>query len=1204
MPSEFGPRFHTPVLLLFLILIACHTMAFKLLHPPEKFLEVLRVREDELVSALGLNVRELGLNVRELCDKFFERCLLSSESHAHFISLDHSRLKPQLQVRYLVRLVSERAKTDPALGHNLIEVLDTLEGVPSSLTDELKRAVAANVQGFTEGSSITGVSPVTVEEIVFTEEDLRRLAECLVKVTPKWQLVALSLEIPPHEIDCIKDSCLKSCLCRCIKLWLARANPSLKKLKAALCSKLVNELHLAESLQELLQEEAEKTNKATKLNPKHKKVLLFPRIVGQSLPTEVADGKSILLQVQARPRESVDSYQWNKDGQPLANSSRYSGVDEDILVVRHASQGTEGKYTCCVILQDKQVTSDPITLTVHFSLAKNLLLNLYSKLKEVPTSMNDWPPVVAKSFINLAIVKASGDLNKEIKLSVSGDVDSIIAVKEKIEYNEIFSKYRSSELILVEGRPGSGKTTLVHKIVEDWVAGNVLVKARLTFLISPFQSKAITLSSFLQDFFINEEDLKQTVANMVSSAGEGVCFIIDDFDKCWLSEKCSVVLKLVNKVYLPKAMIILSSRPNATLFLNEALINKRIEVIGFSKWNISEYIDNFPFYEDDGASDCSITRASQLKDYLRYYPNVLDMCYLPVHAAMICFLFQFAENITSTQTKVYEEFTRLMICRHLARYKNYTVLFSLKDLDGQDRKCFKDLCCLAYEMTIKSKQVISSQELQVQLGGSSISKEGGLGLLTIVTTLDQTGIHESYAFLHSTFQEFLAAYYIVNYMNQKQQVNVLQQYHSMKTVWRFYSGMVSFERPDCVRLKELLKSSSDLEPFYYALESGKKIVCDSIVERKSGSFFFPALTPSDMKSIFYALETSYLPVNCLAFACCTYDEKQLVSLLNYIKKANIYFLDTLDIDFQICDNGTKVLCEVLECTKNSIDNLVLNIKHCLPCSVYPLVKVISDCTNLSKLNISYAGTSECIMSFVSSLKCCLKYLCLLFDGLDQQSIKALGKGCVSLRPDRLDLKISASYFDKDNLSLLVGNLQHVQSLHLDLSRNGIDGSIIAQMACKGEKTGLRRLSFSSNSIGPAGATSLAEGLQFMSGLEELDLSHNNIGPAGASAIAKELERVTGLSMLDLSHNNIGPAGASAIAKELKSVSELKRLDISHNAIGFSGATELVNNLRLVPDLEYINLVHNDVERSETNTIETSLNRFENLLWVLNTFDSI
>ena len=115
------------------------------------FLEKLRDCEDELVSSLS------GVDTQELCDKFFEGCLLSSVSHTRFTSLDHSSLKPKLQVRYLVRLASERVKTDPALGHNLIEVLDTLEGVPSSLTDKLKQAMTDTNEGPTDDSDTKDV---------------------------------------------------------------------------------------------------------------------------------------------------------------------------------------------------------------------------------------------------------------------------------------------------------------------------------------------------------------------------------------------------------------------------------------------------------------------------------------------------------------------------------------------------------------------------------------------------------------------------------------------------------------------------------------------------------------------------------------------------------------------------------------------------------------------------------------------------------------------------------------------------------------------------------------------------------------------------------------------------------------------------------------------------------------------------------------
>ena len=112
--------------------------------------------------------------------------------------------------------------------------------------------------------------------------------------------------------------------------------------------------------------------------------------------------------------------------------SRYSGVDEDILVVRHASQGTEGKCTCCVSVQDRRVTSNPITWTVHVPPAKIVLLNRYSKLKEVPNSKKDWTPVVSNIFTNLALVKSSSSKRNNTDLLVRRDADNIIAEKEKI----------------------------------------------------------------------------------------------------------------------------------------------------------------------------------------------------------------------------------------------------------------------------------------------------------------------------------------------------------------------------------------------------------------------------------------------------------------------------------------------------------------------------------------------------------------------------------------------------------------------------------------------------------------------------------------------------------------------------------------------------------------------------------------------------
>jgi len=48
--------------------------------------------------------------------------------------------------------------------------------------------------------------------------------------------------------------------------------------------------------------------------------------------------------------------------------------------------------------------------------------------------------------------------------TIRGDVYDIVETKEKNEYEIMFREYREGALLLVEGHPGSGKNTLVHKV--------------------------------------------------------------------------------------------------------------------------------------------------------------------------------------------------------------------------------------------------------------------------------------------------------------------------------------------------------------------------------------------------------------------------------------------------------------------------------------------------------------------------------------------------------------------------------------------------------------------------------------------------------------------------------------------------------------------------------------------------------------------
>ena len=455
--------------------------------PNEDYLvKVLEACEEELVCELS------SVNAVKMCKAFFQACVITRDMCDNFTSLDHSRLEPQLQIRYLLRLVLMNIKTDVTAWGKFLILLDTLGGISNTLMEKLKTPMPQINEGPTEiletdssSTDTAGADASVEEEIVLSHGDVGLVTELLVPISHEWEGISISLGFLKYDRDNFRSNDNKISLSNSIGCWISRdSNPTLKKLMQVVSSKLVGADRVAVDFEKGFKEAKKQSDNAKKQKPfktaqssSFSDTTLF--ISKTSYHTEVADGKSTLLLVQASPRKAV-SYQWKKDSQPLPNSSTYSGVHDDILVVNHASQGTEGEYTCCVSRQGKEVCTNKITLTVLYEAAKKRLLNLYSAKRVIPE--DTWPPTVSKVYINLALIKSSKDCMDIIDYAIHGDADDIIAKKEKVEYKQVFGEYNSKELILLEGRPGSGKTTLVHKVIKDWAEGEVSQKKSISFL--------------------------------------------------------------------------------------------------------------------------------------------------------------------------------------------------------------------------------------------------------------------------------------------------------------------------------------------------------------------------------------------------------------------------------------------------------------------------------------------------------------------------------------------------------------------------------------------------------------------------------------------------------------------------------------------------------------------------------------------------
>ena len=1224
-------------------------------------MKVLEDCEEDLVQAW------CHRNVLELSDQFCERSVISSECHSHFSSLDHSELKTPLAVRYLLRLARRRIQTDTAVWENLVDLLEGLEEVPSPIVVKLRHAqpgsgaCRASKSDLAEVNTIKCCESTREGEVVLAEGDVALLTELLVEVSNRWEEIAISLELPGHEIAECRKASNKLSLSSSIRCWItSRPNPTLSKLKKTLSSKTVGTPTVANKVEE-------KFTEAKRMSQKNKKSDSFvmprstsqsgvvPRISRTSLPTRVADGKSILLQVEASPREGV-SYQWKKDGHPLANDSRYGGVDEDILVIRHASQGTEGKYTCCVSVQDRQVSSNPIPLTVVYSSAKQHLMNLYAPRREVSHSEDSWPPVVSKKFINLALIKPSRKDAVKADYSVSGDADAVLADKEVVEYEKVFGEYKSGELLLVVGRPGSGKTTLVQKLVKDWLSGDVLKESHLVFSV-PLRMlhsgrQDTSLHGILHDYY-SEGELEGVVRDIESKDGRGTCFILDGLDEYVPSNKEeSVVHKLLDRKYLPQSMILVFSRPSTKL--SEEFISKLVEVFGFNKKDIFEYIDNFPF-DKVVEQDSSRSRADELKEYLLSHPNIHDMCYLPIHAAMICFLFQFDQHISSAQTKVYEQFTRLIILRSLLRHGLTKSISRLKDLDRTHKKYFKDICLLAYNMTVSSKQVISSEELGIALGGKKkdSEEEWSLGLLTVCPSLQCRGVQQNVSFFHLTFQEFLAAYHIAN-LNVLKQMSILHQYSEikhMRRVWIFYSNLIPFGSSP-VRRNMLLKVLPVCELCRIAFELKSSDICNYIIKQNSGKLLFNISASMDSLAIGYVIITSCYPVKCLYISSHKGEDSDMGTiLLQQLCQADLSQLETLSISFVIRDKEALHLGSVLK-KAGSVRRLSVHRKCSSLSSLTAFCDQLKNLSKLCSFSLTFSGTFSGIKTR-SILQRKLSDAHLTFTKQDSIGIKELAGVVQSIGMKLKTLIIHRSCMDINcftdlmrclqdtciwTLILSNNNIQCDNSVHpiqgmtrmarlhrLEVSHSNIDYNAVTALAsmfqfmphlekldlshnnlgpdCAAALAGifkfineLERLDLSHNNLGPDGAVALAGIFKFINKLERLDLSHNNLGPDGAVALAGIFQFINKLEQLDLSHNNLGPDGAVALAGIFKFINILKQLDLSHNNLGPDGAAAVARELHHVTELFRLDISHNSVDLAGQNAfIETMWNSFHPLL---------
>ena len=1074
------------------------------------------------------------------CEELCKFRILSRQMRETFRSIDCERVGVKLRVRYLLNLICDKISEDKALFSVLLIVLSSYGGEMKSFSNVLNKE---HQQGTT---GMVGEGTQDLERCL-SEGDIPDLLESLANGAYKWEEISIALKLPLNTIEDIRTAggSTVTKLNKVLHAWVSGKflKPvNLPVLKNVLAKSIVGLTNLADNLH--LEDPFSESSKSSL---DHSCPDSDVRILCQSVDATVSYGKSILIEVQVISGCSAVSYQWFKDGHELSDDDEnYENAKSSILLVRHtnmASKHIEGNYICQV---EGRIRSDEIPVKIHYSEIIRSLLENYKKFEEVPK--DSWPPRCTKSFVELALINRNSDNVGEYDYSVRGNMDDILKKKDKIDYHEAFGRYESGALVLVEGRPGCGKTTLAHKLTRDWSRGeNVLIGAELVFIVS-LRILNVTQKDNSIDELMELCCSKQVANNMsqylLSSQGDKVCFILDGLDE--YHRKSNTFVEEMISWKLPKAMVIIFSRPVGTLKLKQSqtIIRSQIEILGFKKDQIHTYIDSY--------FNTNTDMARGLKEYLDFHINVLDMCYLPVHASMICYLYsQEGDNLPTTETQIYHQFTTSTITRKLMREDKSLRKITLENLSEPNKKCLFEVCKLAFKMTTDSIQVFRRSEESIQLYDELGSDGPSLGLVTVDCAAKANGYEDFYSFLHLTFQEYLAAYSIFQ-SETKEQFFILNRYRNVKSmvqVWKFYCGLIGLKPNssfrDLINLIFTSKHSNTLYRIHCAFESQQTISCDAVLDHADEfilSFNSETLNLADFNAMSHVISKASRPTLGLllnSLTSCT-----MSAVVKVIKSCTN--LQTLDIsDNKIDSEGAAALAEALK-SRTNLQTLNISFNSIDSEGAAALAEVFKSCTDLKTLDIS----DNKIGSVGAAALAC---------GLNGTNLQTLG-----IYKNRIGSR------GAEVLAEALKSCTNLKTLDIHWNNIGSDGAAAFAEVLK-SCTNLQTLVICKNNIGSEGIAVLTESLKFCTNLQTLDISMNNIGSDGAAAFAELLESCTNLQTLDISENKIGSWGAAALVEGVKSGTNLQTLDIGCNNIDSINAAILAQALKSCTNLQTLHI---------------------------------
>lgn len=822
---------------------------------------------------------------------------------------------------------------------------------------------------------------------------------------------------------------------------------------------------------------------------------------------------------------------------------------------------------------------------------------------------DQWPPIKLDHYISflLSLKSASqlqpeAEIQKDVHRVMEGRVEGIALSKTMINLPHILdpdSDGRDVQSVLVEGAPGIGKTAFSLTVCKEWARGNVFQSFKAVIYWS-LQDLDVAKVTSVDDLFVHDSDevRSEVIREVYKQGGRGVLFVLDGWDelpKSIANKRRSFLIELVKGSRLPLASVIVTSRPVQSQNLLQRSIHRSVEILGFSRANIREYI-SVCFQSNPSLAEKLLTQLSAR-------PDLESICYIPMNCAIVCYVFSRKQQLPSTLTEFYSFLVQNCLLRNIQlREDGSDEVMEIRDLAsiGPDvEKLFLAMCELAFRGLTVSLYTYTEEEVAAVCRSSPkiIVNIDHLGILQAVNIYHSTGIRPRFHFLHTSVQEFMAARFLYSLTAERQREFVSRYftYANFRSVWQFFCGMAAHSLHKSVLLNKLCDSASEITSYDANLhdrfsdnESDFESDESSVAEEEYEDEDFPDIVSPSGTPVEGQEPTSSVLSASVADTTLPSPSLQLA-----LSKWSPPPSPSLSIATATQEDDGDVVGSQADTDLGKLSGISLTLDMCtavIPFEQTPAKNEYYEKGQLLSI-VKCAYESQHRHFCIRLAGSCHKRLLFKNRKLTPVDSTALGY-VISHSNLKWSLQLDACSISAQHLATLGHQLQHKHTgklCRLYLCKNSLDALCIEEL----NKVAMalapcEKLFLANNLLGDDGAKALGPLLMQLHQLTGLDVSGNGIHDTGVKQVCGALETSQTLTHLSLSANCITGAGVESVALLGQILTNLAHLDLGSNQLGDDGASSIAALLAVSSSLEYIDISHNNISSVGTAYLATAM----------------